>query len=104
MKTWAIGRVGAHADNHMRHKGVFPPTTKVWLSHFWTSTGFKAAHKQLMGGTTRNLAVVASNNTTDKDWDSPFNLHYVAGLTKHSLELGSPAGYMACPCDGDGCP
>ena len=87
MKTLAIGRIGAQAYNQMRRNTVFPPLTKVLLSDFWKSTGFKATCEELMGcsTSTRKLAVAASSDNTNKDRDWTLSLDYGGGLSKQIL-------------------
>ena len=82
MKALPIGRIGAYAYHHMRRNNVYPPMSKVLLSDFWKSTGFKATREELMGSTIRKLAVATSSDRTDTDWDSTFNLVYAGGLSK----------------------
>ena len=84
-KTLAIGRVGAQAYNQMRRNNVFPSLTKVLLSDFWKSSGFKPAREELMGSITRNLAVATSSDKTDKDWDSTLRPDYADRLSKQTL-------------------
>ena len=55
------------------------------MFEFWKLCGFKAAREELIGSSTRKLAVAESSDKTNRDWDATINLDYVGGLGKEIL-------------------
>ena len=85
INTLAIGGIGAQAYNQMRRNSIYSAPTKVLLSDFSKSSGFKAARKEYMGSSTRKPAVAAPSDKRHKYWDFTFSLDYAGGTSKEIL-------------------
>ena len=59
--------------------------SKLLLSDFWKSMGFKADREEVMGSKARQLVVATYIDKTNMDWDSTFDLNYFGGLSKEIL-------------------